>query len=72
MGRPRELSDEERSALLAKGWRPMEVWVPDWDSPAFVKRLRQDCEAINQADSRSGELDRLSEEVDDLWIDPAP
>jgi hypothetical protein len=50
----------------------MEVWVPDWDSPAFVKRLRQDCEAINQADSRSGELDRLAEEVDDLWIDPAP
>ncbi|UIJ72840.1 antitoxin MazE-like protein [Aurantimonas sp. HBX-1] len=66
------MSDAERAELLAKGWRPVEVWVPDWDSPAFERRMREDSEAINRVDSRSGELDRLAEEVDDLWIDPAP
>ncbi|WP_102958731.1 antitoxin MazE-like protein [Mangrovicella endophytica] len=71
MGRPKELSDAERAELMAQGLRPAEVWVPDWDSPAFRKQIEEDCRAINAADARSGESRRLSEEVDDLWNNPS-
>ncbi|TFF21930.1 DUF3018 family protein [Jiella endophytica] len=71
MGRPKELSEEERQKLLAEGWKPIqaEVWVPDWDNPVFRARLKENCDAINEADRRSGELDRLSDEVAALWDD---
>ena len=32
MGRPRELSQEERADLLRQGYRPIEIWVPDLDN----------------------------------------
>ena len=67
MGRPKELSEEERQELLAKGYRPVEVWVPDWDSPEIRERIRRECEAINEADRRSGELEYIDELVADLW-----
>ena len=45
------------------------MWVPNWNDPAFQAQLDKDCRAINAADRRSGEIDRLSDEVDDLWDD---
>ena len=37
MGRPKELTEAERAELmLEKGYRPVEVWVPDLSRPAFV------------------------------------
>ncbi len=32
MGRPRELSSEERADLLRRGYRPVEIWVPDLEN----------------------------------------
>lgn len=71
MGRPRELTEAERRELLAQGWRPVqaEIWVPDGNNPDFLARMKQDCAAINDADRRSGELDRLSDEVAGLSDD---
>lgn len=69
MGRPKELTEEERAKLIAEGYRPVEVWVPDWNSPMFLERLRRECEAINESDRRSGELQRLDELSSDLWDD---
>jgi t-SNARE complex subunit (syntaxin) len=69
MGRPRELTEDERQQLLADGYRPVEVWVPDFDSPIIQNRMRTEAKAIAEADRRSGELDRLEETVEDLWDD---
>lgn len=69
MGRPRELTEVERSELLAKGFVPVEVWLPDLQSPAFRAMMERECASINAADQRSGELDRLSDLAEDLWDD---
>jgi antidote-toxin recognition MazE-like antitoxin len=69
MGRPRELTEEERAELIAKGYKPVEVWVPDWDSPEVQKRIKRECEAINESDRRSGELEYADQLVADLWDD---
>ncbi len=69
MGRPKELTEEQRADLLARGYRPVEVWVPDSDSPAFLALMERECRTINESDNRSGELASLSELVDDLWED---
>ena len=67
MGRPRELSEAERQELLAQGFRPVEVWVPDVDSDAFWKRLQREGDAIRESDRRS-EMDRVLEAfLEDVW-----
>lgn len=62
MGRPRELTDAERAELIAKGYRPVEVWVPDIWSDEVWEQAYKDCELI-----------RSSEEQADvnLWIESA-
>ncbi|MGN6549467.1 MAG: antitoxin MazE-like protein [Pararhizobium sp.] len=69
MGRPKELTEEERSRLIAEGYRPVEVWVPDWNNPAFLARLQRECEAINESDRKSGVNEWLDEVSSDLWDD---
>ena len=69
MGRPRELTEEERAELLAKGYTPIEMWVPDLSNAAVRRRLAAELKAIRESDARSGELDRLSETVEDLADD---
>lgn len=69
MGRPRELTEEERQELLSQGFRPVEMWVPDLSQPRVREQLVKELKAIRELDARSGELKRLSETVDDLWDD---
>lgn len=69
MGRPRELTEEERAELLAKGYRPVEMWVPDLSKAEVRLRLGSELKAIREADMRSGEIERLSETVEDLADD---
>lgn len=69
MGRPRELTEEERQKLIAAGYRPVEAWVPDFENPKIIERMQRECAAINEADRRSGELERLEETAADLWDD---
>ena len=52
MGRPRDLTDEERAELIAKGFKPVEMWVPDWDNPKMVEQLRREAKAIAEADEK--------------------
>lgn len=66
MGRPRELTDAERAELIAKGYRPVEMWIPDLSRDEVRERLQRELKAIREADIRSGELDRLAETVEDL------
>ena len=67
MGRPRELTEEERAEMLAKGFKPVEVWLPDVDSEAFWKRLEAEGKAIRESDRRT-EMDKVLEAfLDDVW-----
>ncbi len=59
MGRPKELTDDEREALLAKGYRPVEIWVPDLDSPAMRDELRQQAQAVSHADEQDSVFEWL-------------
>ncbi|MBO0906451.1 antitoxin MazE-like protein [Jiella sonneratiae] len=71
MGRPKELSEEERQKLLAEGWKPIqaEVWVPDWDNPVFRARIEEDCRLIRESDRRTGMNDVLDAFARELWDD---
>ena len=69
MGRPRELTEEQRQELLAKGYKPVEVWVPDWSSPAFQRELDEMGKNIREFDRRS-QMDKVLEAfIDDVWDD---
>jgi hypothetical protein len=60
MGRPRELTEAERQALLADGYRAVEVWVPDIWSDEVWQQVYRDCELIRSAE----------EEADvNLWVE---
>lgn len=50
MGRPQELTDEQRKQLLANGYRPAEVWVPDLSSEELWKSVLEDCREIRNAE----------------------
>lgn len=69
MGRPKELTDEERAELIAKGYRPVEMWIPDLSKAEVRERLNRELQAVREADIRTGELDRLNETVEDLADD---
>ena len=72
MGRPKELTEEQRADLLARGFRPVEVWVPDWESPDFGERIRREMDAIVEADARDPGIDEWVRQVrGDLWDDVA-
>jgi hypothetical protein len=70
MGRPQELTEEQKQELLARGLRPFEVWLPDVWSDEFWKQMEEDCRLIRESDKRENMdkvLDAFAKEVwDDL------
>lgn len=62
MGRPGEPTDAQKRSLIAEGYRPVEVWVPDIWSDEVWQQIYRDCELI-----------RASEEEADvnLWVEEA-
>lgn len=52
MGRPRELSPDERAELLRQGYRPVEVWVPDMENEEVIRRLLDEASRVAKADER--------------------
>ena len=62
MGRPRELTEEERQKLIAEGYRPVEMWVQDIWSDEVWRKVYKDCDEIRRAE----------EEADvNLWVEAA-
>lgn len=49
MGRPTELSPEERADLIRRGYRPVEFWVPDIENAALSAQLREEARRIVNA-----------------------
>lgn len=54
MDRPHELTDEEREALRADGYRPVEVWSLDLSRPAVLRRFQSELRLIAEADREEG------------------
>lgn len=52
MGRPTELSPDERAELLRQGYRPVEVWVPDMENEEVIRRLLDEASRVAKADER--------------------
>ncbi len=60
MGRPRELTEEERQRLREQGLRPIEIWVPDLDAPGMAEELKRQAKAIAEADEKDGVFEWLA------------
>jgi hypothetical protein len=60
MGRPREISAEERAELMRQGFRPVEIWVPDITNEIFRRQIEREMRLIAASD----EVDGISG-----WID---
>lgn len=69
MGRPKELTEEEKAELLAKGFKPYVVWLPDLWSDEFWRQIEEDCRLIREADKRENMSDVLDAFASDLWDD---
>jgi len=65
LGRPRELSDTDRANLLSKGYKPVEVWVPDVDNESYRAEAKRQAKSAAAADVE----DRISEWIDDVSAD---
>lgn len=67
MGRPRELTEEERGELIAKGYRPVEVWVPDMSDPVIMAQADAEAKRIAKADQDEDIMDWIEAVQKDMW-----
>ncbi len=67
MGRPTELSPDERAELLRQGYRPVEVWVPDFSSASYRAEAARQARSSVEADRREGLTDLLGEDAYEDW-----
>jgi hypothetical protein len=67
MGRPRELTEQEKAELLAKGYRPVEVWVPDFSDPEIHAQADAEAKRIALADQEEDILDWIEAVQKDMW-----
>lgn len=73
MGRPRELTEEQRADLEARGFVPLEIWVIDRDSDAYRQEVARQLSAAAEADSGDPDIDDWIAQVQgNLWDNDAP
>lgn len=59
MGRPREISPEERAELIRQGYRPVEIWVPDLDNETIRAQLAEEARRIAAGEDQDDVTDWL-------------
>jgi hypothetical protein len=67
MGRPKELTEEEKKELLAQGYRPVEVWLPDMSDPAVLARADAEAKRIARADQEEDIMEWIDAVQKDMW-----
>lgn len=67
MGRPRELTVEERRRLISEGYKPVEIWVPDLSDPKMLARAEAEAKRIAKADQDEDILDWIEAVQKDVW-----
>lgn len=70
MGRPRELSPEEREDLLRRGYRPVEIWVPDLENETIRAQIAEEARRIAETDERDDVTDWLEAVGPTDWDKP--
>lgn len=70
MGRPRELSQEERADLMRRGYRPVEIWVPDIGNEALRLQLHEEARRIAAADKADDIMDWVEAAGPTDWDKP--
>lgn len=70
MGRPRELSQEERDDLMRRGYRPVEIWVPDTTSNAYREDAARQAQASVEADRQAGLTELIDPGAAEDWDKP--
>ena len=46
-----------RQVLRQRGFRPIQIWVPDTRTPEFAEEARRQSLAVNAADQQDGTMD---------------
>jgi Protein of unknown function (DUF3018) len=67
MGRPTEITPEERAALLRQGYKPIEIWVPDTGSEAYRLEAARQARATVEADSQAGLMELIDPSAHEGW-----
>ncbi|RLP27183.1 DUF3018 family protein [Mesorhizobium sp. YM1C-6-2] len=67
VGRPRELTAEERRQLISEGYRPVEMWVPDLSDPQLLAKADAEAKRIAKADQDEDILDWIEAVQKDMW-----
>jgi hypothetical protein len=67
MGRPRELTEEEREQLLSQGYKPVEIWVPDLSDPHVLARADAEAKRTARADHDEDIMDWIEAVQKDMW-----
>lgn len=62
----RDRVSEHRQRLRAQGLRPIQIWVPDVRSEAFVREAHRQSLAVARADEVGGDMDFV-EEISADW-----
>ncbi|MNE01564.1 hypothetical protein D3C80_940080 [compost metagenome] len=70
MGRPRELSQEERADLMRRGYRPVEIWVPDITSETYRNEAARQAQASVEADRQAGLTELVDPGATEDWDKP--
>ena len=64
------MSPEEREDLLRRGYKPVEIWVPDVSSEAYKEEAARQTKAAVDADRRAGIVELIGEDLTDDWEKP--
>ena len=67
MGRPRELTQAERAELSARGYRPVEIWIPDFSDPAVRAEAEAEAKRIAAADQEEDIMEWIETVQKDMW-----
>jgi hypothetical protein len=67
MGRPQELTDEQKQQLRSEGFRPVEIWTPDFSDPVVYAQAVAEAKRIAFADSEEDILTWMEALQKDMW-----
>ncbi len=69
MGRPRELTQEERQKLIEDGYRPIEAWVRDPSDESYRAEADRQAKSAAHADVEDRVMEWIEAVSTEAWDD---
>ncbi len=69
MGRPKELTEEDRAKLISEGYRPIEVWVRDIENEAYKAEAYRQSRNAASADVEDRVMEWVEAVSAEAWDD---